>query len=126
MISRRALAIGLAGLLLLPAGIAVGSDEAGDDQAEVVAQQDRDRVQLQDRSEGGTCRNEYEGIEEQLQAQDREQTQTRTQVQDETNCDGDGAQLRHQLRETKRLEEVTGSPNRNGGGAGQGPGRLGS
>lgn len=126
MISRRALAIGLAGMLLLPAGIAMGSDQGDDDQAAVVAQQDRDRVRSQDRSECESCDNEYLGAQEQVQTQVREQTQTRTQVQDETNCDGDGAQLRQQSREEKRTQGQTDPPSGNGAGAGYRVGRTGS
>ncbi len=126
MISRRALAVGLAGMLLLPAGIALGADDLDEDQPAVVAAQDRDRVRLQDRSECESCENGYEGATEQERVQTREQTQIRSQLQDDATCDGEGSQLRHQLREQTQLGvRSSGDPaSGNGSGPGDGTGPI--
>lgn len=116
MTRKTLIAMGLAGVLVIPAGAALAAtdDSLVELPAQVLLQdqaQQQDRVQ--DPTECGACRR-LAGEEVQGAAVAGDQARIRERMQDSTECDGEGVQLRQQLHSQTQAAAGAGL----GGGAG--------
>lgn len=132
MLRKALVVLGLAGVLTLSAGLALASTEPVVDDLDEgstlmvpVGDRDLDQVRLEDSTSCGTCSRvdggEYR-VQEQVQR--RDQVQDRDRIYDPDGCDGDGLQLREQVRAQAHAQTQVGpqaSDQSNGGAFGEGP-----
>ena len=115
------LAIGMAVLLAIPAGVAFAADDVTDDAVTTVAPvQDRDRVQLQDPA-CETCDARMYGDDAGYgyRASSSDQDQNRLRLHDPAECEYDGAQMRENANTQAKLENRVGAQGPNGPGVGR-------